>query len=166
MKKETKILLFFILISFVHPLKAFNFKDKVNGLEIASKLMYNGERLGDYTIIIYGENQSNDTIVSLLQGTVFLYFEYNKNYTVRYIKKGFHDRLVVIDTHLDLTKKFPKSYFDYEIEMLIESKENNTLLDLPVGLVHYDITEKRFMYSRYYHRQIRKKEITEVGDDD
>lgn len=26
--------------------------------------------------------------------------------------------------------------------MLIESKENNTLLDLPVGLVHYDITEK------------------------
>jgi len=72
----------------------------------------------------------------------------------------------VIDTHLNLTEKSPKSYFDYEIEMLIESKENNTLLDLPVGLVHYDITEKRFMYSRYYHRQIRKKEITEVGDDD
>ena len=60
------------------------------GLQISSTLMYNEERVPDYQLIIYDENQLTDTIFVAKAKPVFLKLSYGHNYSIRYIKQGFH----------------------------------------------------------------------------
>src|ERR1035437_3543333 len=71
------------------------------GLEISSILSSNKERVSDYTLIIYDENQSSDTIVVSKAKIIFLKLSYNHSYSLRYVKEGSRDRVVMIDTKIN-----------------------------------------------------------------
>lgn len=135
------------------------------GLELTSKLMFNDERISDYTLIIYNENQTSDTIEVSTIRSIDLKLSYGHYYSLRYIKPGFLDRVVMIDTRINENIKVKDAGFDYEIEMIPIMVHGNTVADLPVAIIHFDITESKFEYSRNYHRQIRGKEITETDID-
>ncbi len=135
------------------------------GLQISSTLMYNEERVPDYQLIIYDENQLTDTIFVAKAKPVFLKLSYGHNYSIRYIKQGFHERVVMIDTRVCTAKQNKMSDFDFEIEMIPTYKNGNTLYGLPVALINYDYTDNKFEYSRNYHRQVRGKEIKEIDID-
>lgn len=132
------------------------------GLEIASTLTYNEGRITDYTLIIYDENQSSDTIEVYKMKSIFLKLCYGHTYSLRYIKPGFLERVVMIDTKINEEKQSMETGFDFEVEMIPENNPGNTLSDLPVALIHYDNTVNKFEYSRDYHRQVRGMEITET----
>lgn len=132
------------------------------GLEIASMLLFNEERITNYTLIIYDENQSSDTIVVTKAKHLYFKLRYGHFYSLRYIKKGYKERIVMIDTRLDEANSINETGFDFEIEMIPENQQGNTISDLPVALINYNYSEKKFEYSRNYHRQIRGKEITEL----
>ncbi len=134
------------------------------GLEISSILTFQELRISDYTLIIYDENQSADTVVVPKMKTLFLKLSYGHIYSLRYVKPGFLDRVVMIDTKILEGYESQETGFDFEIEMIPESQCSNTMDNLPVGLVRYDYSEQKFDYSRNYHRQIRRKEIKEIAN--
>lgn len=134
------------------------------GLELSSKITFNGERISNYTIILYNEDQTSDTIEVSGMKLIYMKLSYGHTYALRFIKKGFLERVMLIDTHLEKAKQSKEMQFDFEIEMIPVGKNGNTLSDLPVALVGYDAEEKNFDYSRNYHRQVRGKEIKEVED--
>ena len=134
------------------------------GLEISSILSSNKERVSDYTLIIYDENQSSDTIVVSKAKIIFLKLSYNHSYSLRYVKEGFRDRVVMIDTKINEDQQMKETRFDFEIIMIPENQPGNIISDLPVAVIHYDYSENEFEISRDYYRQVRGKEITEIDN--
>lgn len=135
------------------------------GLEISSALIYADHRISNYTLIVYNDNQTSDTFSISNEKSVFLKLSYGHNYSLRYIKKGFIERIVMIDTRLSGVFQPRENDFDYEITMIPVTIHGNTVSDLPVAIIQYNASEMKFEYSRNYHRQIRGKEIAEVDSE-
>ncbi|HET6991914.1 MAG TPA: hypothetical protein VFJ43_11350 [Bacteroidia bacterium] len=135
------------------------------GLEIASTLTLNDERISGYTLIIYDETQSSDTIEIAKAKSIYLKLSYGHIYSLRYIKQGFRERVVMINTRVNEEKQKEETGFDFEIEMIPQNESGNTICDLPVAVIEYNYAENNFEYSRAYHRQVRGKEIKETDSD-
>jgi hypothetical protein len=132
------------------------------GLEITSTLTLEGEKISDYTLIVYDETQASDTLEIPKAKSIYLKLSYGHTYSLRYIKPGFRERVVMVNTKISEEKQKEETDFDFEIEMVRKSQAGNTISDLPVAVIRFDSTENRFEYSREYHRQIRRKEIAET----
>ncbi len=151
----------FALLSFKQGNQPFKkdepFSERITGLQISSFLTYDGKKVTDYSIIIYHDAGPNDTVTMSNRKNVSLLLDYNHNYTLDYVKEGYRDRLVLIDTHVKSGVEKKNLSFDYEIEMVKQNEKSNTIDDLPVALISYDANQSKFDYSRKYHNQVRGK---------
>jgi hypothetical protein len=136
-----------------------------SGLKISSFLTYHGERMSDYTIIIYKNGTGVDTMNVNGDNSVKFFIDFDADYCVRFIKKGYYDRVVLVNTRIPESYRNDFYKFDFEIEMISDKSSPNTLADMPVALVQYDQGENDFINNRDYFRQIRGKEIKEEDEE-
>lgn len=134
--------------------------DSLAHLELSFKLRDGSKRISDYYVLIYCDTNAADTLFIQKGKITYLYLDYNHNYTLRYVKKGYRDRILIVRTGMKSMTQLKDMAFDYEIELVKENEAPNTFADLPVGVVHYDKNKKKFDYSRKYHRQVRQKSKT------
>ncbi len=131
--------------------------DDKPGLELSILLRDEGHKMPDYTLIVYCDDGSApDTIRVEMNKSVYVKLSYHHNYTIRHIKEGYRERVLLVNTHVD--EKTAKRWlvFDYEIELVREDEPANTLADLPIAVVHYHKNLKNFEYDRNYHQQVRQ----------
>ncbi|MBI3510310.1 MAG: hypothetical protein HY064_06575 [Bacteroidetes bacterium] len=155
---KTKLLFTFL---FSITLLSANAARKEKNLEISSFLTYNGEKVSDYSMIVYEEGIPVDTFIVTEENKTFVMLNYDCNYCIRYTKEGFLDRVVLIDTHVPEGESFMKHTFDFEIELVSLKDHGNTIGDLPVAIVEYDTYSNEFLNDRDYFRQVRGKEVKE-----
>ncbi|MDO9000926.1 MAG: hypothetical protein Q7W45_14250 [Bacteroidota bacterium] len=125
---------------------------KLNGMILKSP---NGEK-GTYKIELLQDN----TVVDAKDVKFNDPFEFNlvKNawYTVRITKEGFIPLLISVDTEMDSNK--PKLYeFNFETELYHTSQINHLdkgTLDLPIGLVKFDVSYDKFQPTAEYRAHI------------
>jgi hypothetical protein len=137
-----------------HHLKAQEDKPTV---ELSFKLTDHGKKVGDYYLLIYCDTNAADTLFVRKGRVAYLQLDYNHNYTLRYVKEGYRDRVVIVRTNIAQNVKPKDMDFDFEIGLVKETAAANTFADLPVAIIRYDVHTKKFDYSRKYHRQIRQK---------
>jgi hypothetical protein len=138
------------------PVQAFG-SDSLIGVELSSQLRFDGKKVSDYTLIIYCDSNAAETLYVEKAKVIYVQLKYNHNYTLRYLKDGFRERVLLVNTHVDAKTALRDMDFDYEIELITENAPANTLGDLPVAIIRYDQMERRFDYSKKYHRQVRQK---------
>lgn len=127
------------------------------GVELSSQLRYHGKKVSDYTLIIYCDTNAAETLYVEKAKMIYLQLDYNHNYTLRYLKDGFRERVLLVNTHVDSKVAAKDMEFDYEIELVPQNAPANTLGDLPVAIIRYDKSQNKFDYSKKYHRQVRQK---------
>lgn len=127
------------------------------GLEVSCRLFDDGSKFSSYTIIIYCDNQTTDTILVDKRRPVYFVLDYGHQYAIRHMAEGYRDRVVMIDTKVDSKIATNMSYFDYQIEMIRQDEPGNTINDLPVAVVRYDAHRHDFDYSRKYEKTVRGK---------
>jgi hypothetical protein len=159
-----KTLLFLLALLFCGELSAKNYTKKQNdslpSLELSFKLRDGNKRISDYYVLIYCDTNAADTLFIEKGKVSYMYLPFNHNYTLRYVKPGYRDRILIVRTGVKSATHIKSMAFDYEIELVKEDEAPNTFADLPVAVVHYDKTKKKFDYSRKYHRQVRQKSKT------
>ncbi|CAN5399770.1 hypothetical protein BH09BAC5_BH09BAC5_01890 [soil metagenome] len=135
-----------------HPIMA---KENQANVELSFKLKDHGKKIGDYYVLIYCDTNAADTFFVHKGKVAYLDLDYNKDYTIRYEKEGYKDRVVIVHTSIEKKGPLKDMKFDYEIELIKENEPGNTLADLPVAVIRYDKCKKRFDYSKKYNRQVR-----------
>ncbi|MEO5645260.1 MAG: hypothetical protein ABIQ40_11620 [Bacteroidia bacterium] len=153
-----KYSVFLILLFFCLNLSAKQYMlqkpNSIPTLELSFKLTDEGKRVTNYYLLIYCDTNAADTLFIQKGKVSYLYLRYNHNYTLRYVKQGYRDRVLIVRTDFANRKNMQ---FDYEIELVKENELANTFADLPVAIIRYDLNKKRFDYSRTYHKQVRQK---------
>jgi hypothetical protein len=156
-----KTVFFLLGLFFCQGLAAKHFSqqpnDSIPSLELSFKLKDGSKRISDYYVLIYCDTNAADTLFVEKGKVSYLYLNYNHNYTLRYVKPGYRDRILIVRTGIASAIHLKDMVFDYEIELVKEDEAPNTFADLPVAVVHYDKSKKKFDYSRKYHRQVRQK---------
>jgi hypothetical protein len=156
-----KHILFLLFPFFCQGLSAKNYtlepQDSIPNLELSFKLTDEGKRVSDYYLLIYCDTNAADTVFVEKGKVAYVYLNFNHNYTLRYVKQGYRDRILIVRTDIASMVHFKTMRFDYEIELVKKDEEANTYADLPVGIVRYDKHKNKFDYSRRYHYDVRNK---------
>jgi hypothetical protein len=126
-------------------------------VDLASQLRFNGKKVSNYTLIIYCDTTAAETIFVEKAKVIHIPLRYNHNYTLRYLKEGFRERVLLVNTFVDKKTSCIDASFDYQIALIPENAPPNTLGDLPVAIIRYDKIARKFDYSRKYHHQVRQK---------
>jgi hypothetical protein len=126
-------------------------------VELSFKLTDHGKKTGNYYLLVYCDTNAADTLFVKKGRVTYLDLDYNHNYTLRYVKEGYRDRILIVNTHIKTGVTLRDHEFDYEIGLVKNTEAPNTLGDLPVAVIRYDVNRNKFDYSRKYHRQVRKK---------
>jgi hypothetical protein len=132
-------------------------KEDQPNVELSFKLTDHGKKTGNYYLLLYCDTNAADTFFVKKGKVTYVQLDYNHNYTLRYIKEGYRDRVVIVNTHMKNGAILKDHEFDYEIGLIKNTDAPNTLADLPVAVIRYDVNHSKFDYSRKYHRQVRKK---------
>lgn len=120
------------------------------GLEISVSLSENETPVNGYRIFIFEDSKFRDSVYAELALPVYLQLDLNKKYCLKFIKPGFLERLVLVETTVPAGKEKGKYSYDFEIGMLPDDSSANTAGDLPVALIHYDTLQGAFNYSLQY----------------
>lgn len=156
-----KLILSLLILFFCQRLSAKSYSitksDSVPSLELSFKLTDGGKRISDYYLLIYCDTNAADTLFIEKGKIVYIGLHYNHNYTLRYVKPGYRDRVLIVRTDISQARQLKDLAFDYEIELVKENETANTYADLPVAIIRYDLNKKKFDYSRSYHKQVRQK---------
>ncbi len=139
------------------PLVIFLFHDGTNasplpgrsGLEISVSLSANETPVNGYRIFIFEDTRFRDSVFAELALPIYLQFDLNKNYCLKFTKPGFLDRVVLVETKVPAGKEKRKYSYDSEISML-PGDSVNTAGDRPVALIQYDTLRGSFSYSHAY----------------
>ena len=155
--KKNFLLLVTLLTCFAASARGHHGKEEQPNVELSFKLTEHGKKIGNYYLLIYCDTNAADTFFVKKGKVTYIHLGYNHNYTLRYVKEGYRDRVVVVNTRLKNGIPLKDYEFDYEIGLVKENEAPNTLGDLPVAVIRYDANRSKFDYSRKYHRQVRKK---------
>jgi len=142
--------------------------DATSCLEISGRIStINKKASGTYTIHLYKENGSVDSLVFNNKSTFKMNLEKNSVYAIKISKEGYTPKLISISTSLPEAVEMSSAFrFYFETELLgnTDASELNTdALDFPIALVTYDEKRKCFDYHKKYTRHI-KKQITEKAN--
>lgn len=85
---------------------------------------------------------------------IFIMMDVNTDYSLRFIKKDFRDRIVIVETKVPVGKEKQHYSYDFDIEMIRKDSAPNTMADLPIAFISYDTITGGFEYSATYAASI------------
>jgi len=125
-------------------------------LEIEAQLTFDDVPLSNYSVYISCNGVLTDSIYVRHTHPVYFHFEANDIYTIIFRKKGFLDKMVMVDTYMKkkLTKNQEEYTFDFDLELdPLASHVKSGYEDFPAGWVHFDSKRKDFEMSKNYYQQ-------------
>lgn len=133
-------------------------------LEISCQLFSAGKVLNDYYILMSADGAATDTLDVERSKPVFIALKTGHTYSLRFIKGGYAEKTVLVDTRLPKTQAVETlAPFDFDLELVPKEKAigQSTFSDFPVAVVRYDKQRKELDYSKRYHNFIRKANAQE-----
>ena len=159
-KKTLKVVAVFLLIPFaVKPSSADSTKKKLTTtLEISASLLLKGNPTSNYTVMISHDGNITDSIYVKTTKAVFMELEQDGVYTIIFSKKGYDDKMVLVDTHLGVKPKKSDDFtFDFDLEI---DPKHSTLKkdfsDLPVAWVRFNKKSREFEISQRYKAEAHR----------
>ena len=135
-------------------------RDQAEGwfIPIHGQIMADGRKAGKLEVIIYRENTEIGRLNSKKSGKFELELDIDQMYTIRVIKNGYQEKLLLVDTTL------PKDLLDYPdyycyIDLLPASVQNIDpfYTDFPSAIVRYNADKGGFYHSENYLAHIQTK---------
>lgn len=123
-------------------------------LDFSGVMTIDDEKVSDYTVYIFQDGSPSDTFHVRTQLEQHYLLPVGHNYTLKFTKFGYKDRLVLVNTTINSKRTHDLYTFRYSVEFIADG-ESNTADDFPVAFIHYDETKKDFDYNREYHTNIR-----------
>ncbi len=126
-----------------------------NILELSGNMSVDGAKVADYFVYIFENGVLIDTFFVDSKQEIFFDLDFNRNYAIKFVKAGYKERILLVDTHI-ADEGFHKSYtFRYDIEFLPHEATSNTFDDFPVAFITFQENVKDFDYDRKYHSNVR-----------
>lgn len=132
-----------------------DFEEDLNYLEISGVMTVNDQRVSDYTVFLYRDGVLSDSFYVDNRREQYFGCEYGHDYMLKFVKPGYKERLMMVDTHLPDTAQLQDYTFRYSIAFLRKDAPSNTFDDFPVAYVMYDAKLKDFDYNKTYHFNVR-----------
>jgi hypothetical protein len=135
-------------------------RDQAEGwyVPIHGQVLAEGRKVGAVEIIIYRGNTEIGRIQGTKKGQFELELDIDQSYTIRVIKEGLQEKLVLVDTTL------PKDLVDYPdyhcfINMLPVNVQNIDpfYADFPSAIIRFDEEKGGFYHSENYLTHIQTK---------
>lgn len=124
-------------------------------LEISGVMTVNGAKVEDYTVIFFEDGKLIDSFYIDNRREQYFGMEFGHNYALKFVKKGYKNRVLLVDTSLPEDAHSDNFTFRYSIEFIPKDAPSNTFDDFPVAFVTYDAKRKDFDYNRTYHYNVR-----------
>lgn len=133
--------------------------DDNKAIELSFFATIDSQVANDYQVYISEDNCSVDTLWIKRSKTVYVTLEANHVYAFRFTKKGYLERLLVVNTYMPADANDLYA-FDFEIEMIRNQlrSHNNPWLVFPVAIISYQNESEKFDYNKEYHKFIRKQQ--------
>ena len=148
--KHALLLLLFILPSWIIGKET----SDDPGLEISFRLYDRDVPVKDYSLTIYEKGTKSDSQLVRKDKEIFLLLELNSNYIIRINKTGFKERLIIAETKVPIGMEQNIFDFGFDVNMIADTIVGNTKADLPVVLIHYDVSEGGFNWSGQYSESV------------
>lgn len=163
--KRTFLLASLLLLStstlFAQKRKLVDRREQAEGwyLPVHGEVMVDGRSVGDYKAELYKENERLGEVAVNRKGKFHLELDIDQVFTIRIVKEGFQDKLVLIDTSLP---KDLVTYPDYEcfVNLIPASKTKGVdpfYTDFPSAIVRYNAEMGGFYHSENYLTHIQSK---------
>ncbi|MDQ3101832.1 MAG: hypothetical protein M3R08_10635 [Bacteroidota bacterium] len=135
-------------------------RDQAQGwfIPIHGEILAQGRKLGKMEVIIYRDNIELGRLNTKKNGRFELELDIDQMYTIRVLKNGYQEKLVLVDTSL------PKDLVDYPdyycfIDLLPVNVQNIDpfYTDFPSAIVRYNTENGGFYHSENYLTHIQTK---------
>jgi len=150
--------IFVFLLVFHFNLKAQADNDSLYCLEIRGRIEFSQKSSKSYKVKLYWNNQVVDSQLVKNGKPFVMHLKRNEMYGLVISKKGYHTRLINIDTRISEADK--NIYlFDFETTLLKKSRSEKLdpdALDYPIAIVAYDDRMIGFYYNEEYTGAIKR----------
>lgn len=123
-------------------------------LDLSGVMTVSDEKTAGYTVYIFEDGSPSDTFQVTNRQEQHYMLPVNHNYALKFVKPGYKERIMLVNTHINEKRLHDVYSFRYQIGFL-QKDESNTFDDFPVAFVHYDQQQKDFDYNRTYHTNVR-----------
>ena len=153
MKTLKKTTLFILVCFTALNIKAQKNNSNNNYIEARIKALLNDKSTKDYSVSAYIDGVKIDSIYNNSKRALYLDFEYNKIYSLRFQKKHCMDKVVIVNTSIPFgINALEDEIRCFEIEMTDNLlKGTNETTDFPVAILVIDKTEKLLVVCETYH---------------
>lgn len=135
-------------------------RDQAEGwyLPVHGSVMIDGEKATDFKVIVYKDNLETAKVDADKKGRYHLELDIDANYTVRILKDGYQEKIVLIETFLpkDLVK-----YPDYACTVSLQKSASKNIdpfyTDFPSAVIRYNEELGGFYHSEHYLTHIQTK---------
>ena len=135
-------------------------RDQAEGwyLPIHGRVLIDGEKASDYKVVLYKDNVEIKRVDSDKKGRYDLELDIDATYTVRILKEGYQEKMVLVETHIpqDLVK-----YPDYECTVSLQKTASKNVdpfyNDFPSAVIRYNEELGGFYHSEHYLTHIQTK---------
>ncbi len=135
-------------------------RDQAEGwyLPVHGQVLIDGQKASDYHVLLYKDNAELGKLESDKRGKFELELDIDASYTVRIVKPGFQEKIVIIETVLpkDLVK-----YPDYVCTLSLQKEASSNIdpfyTDFPSAIIRYNEELGGFYHSEHYLTHIQTK---------
>jgi hypothetical protein len=132
-----------------------DFTQEMYFLELSGVMTVNDVKVDDYTVFFFEDGKLVDSFYIDERREQYFGMEFGHNYALKFVKKGYKNRVLLVDTFLPQDAHSDDYTFRYSIEFIPKDAPSNTFDDFPVAFVTYDAKQKDFDYNKTYHNNVR-----------
>lgn len=149
----------FLLFFTVPSAQANNLQQREDSILLEGSVFNNETKVENAIIRVYINNKLYKSVKVSRSNKFKTNLPFNQMLTIEIAAPGFHSKRFMMDTNVPESEKSRMRYtFDMDIFSEEEMKGVNTsLLDFPVGLVHYDEKKGEFVHDKKYTKQMKKE---------
>lgn len=135
-------------------------RDQAQGwyVPVHGQVLAQGKKTSGYELVLYKDNVELGKLSSDKKGRFELELDIDAKYTVRIVKPGFQEKLLMIDTELP---KDLVSYPDYECTVSLQENASPNVdpfyNDFPSAIIRYNTDLGGFYHSEHYLSHIQTK---------
>jgi hypothetical protein len=125
-----------------------------NTFEISGVALLNDQRVGDYTVSVYLDGTRIDSMYSKSKKPLYFTLECNQVYSCLFQKKGYKDKIVIVNTKIpEGLKSIQDDSFYFEIEMTESLKrKSEEIEDYPVAIIMISEPDELLKASECYYQ--------------
>jgi len=125
-------------------------------IEISASLLVKGNPTDNYEVLVSLDGKITDSLLIKKAKPFYLDLEQDQLYTIIFKKKGYEDKLVMIDTRV-YSKDKKVRYYSFEFDLEMDPKVSTLkreFQEYPAAWIRYDVRTKEFEISQKYQSEV------------